>query len=134
MRRIPMHAAFALVLTLGLAAPAAAAQPTRCAISVAPGIGSTSDSYRITGTGFPPGSWESFTDVHIGIGRAGDGRLMPTMFLTLFPGGGGEFYVDYHFNYEGEEQLPPLEPGLYRVRAEANGHECVAVASFRVTA
>ena len=60
--------------------------------------------------------------------------LMPTMFLLLFPGGGGEFYIDYHAGFEGEESVPPLEPGLYRVRAEANGHECVAVTSFWVRA
>ena len=132
MRRSALLAS--LVLVLGIAAPVAAAQPTRCSISVTPAAGSTADGYRITGTGFPPGSWESFTDVHLAIGRAADGRLMPTMFLVLFPGGGGEFFVDYHLSYEGEDPLPPLEPGLYRVRAEANGHECVAVASFRVAA
>lgn len=131
MRRIALLTAFALVL--GTAAPAAAAQSTRCAISVTPVAGAPTDVYRITGTGFPPGSWESFTDVHLAVGRAGDGRLLPTMFFVLFPGGGGEFYVDYHVSYEGEDPLPPLEPGFYRVRAEANGHECIAVASFWVT-
>lgn len=131
MRRIALITSF--LLLLGLAAPVAAAQPKRCSLSVTPTSGATTDTYRITGTGFPPGSWESFTDVHLAVGRAGDGRLMPTLFLVLFPGGGGQFYVDYHANYEGEDPLPPLEPGLYRVKAQANGHECVAVASFRVT-
>ena len=130
MRRIGLLATF--VLLLGIASPVAAAQPERCAISVAPAAGTTTDSYRITGTGFPPGSWDNLTDVHLTVGRAGDGRLLPTMFLLLFPGGGGAFYVDYHFSYEGGDPLPPLEPGLYRVRAEANGHECVAVTSFWV--
>ena len=132
MRRIALLASF--VLVLGIAATVAAAPPTRCSISVTPTAGTTTDSYRITGTGFPPGSWESLTDVHLAVGRAADGRLMPTMFLSLFPGGGGEFYVDYHAGFEGEESVPPLEPGLYRVRAEANGHECVAVVSFWVRA
>lgn len=35
-------------------------------------------------------------------------------------------------NYEGEDPLPPLEPGRYEVRAEADGHGCVATASFVV--
>ena len=131
MRRIALLAS--IVLALGIAAPVAAAAPTGCSISVTPSIGSTTDTYRITGTGFPAGSWESFTDVHLGIVRAGDGRLMPTMFMVLFPGGGGEFFVDINQSYEGEEPPSTLAPGLYRVRAEANGHDCVAGALFRVT-
>jgi hypothetical protein len=121
-----------VVLVLGIASPVAAARAERCSITVAPAAGTTTDSYRITGTGFPPGSWENLTDVHLAVGRAADGRLLPTMFLLLFPGGEGQFYVDYNFNYEGGDPLPPLQPGLYRVRAEANGHECVAVTSFWV--
>ena len=131
MRRLALI--ISAVLMLGVAAPVAAAQPTRCSISVAPVAGSATDTYRITGTGFPASSWESFTDVHLSVGRARDGRLLPTMFLVLFPGGGGEFYVDYHETFDGGDPIPPLEPGLYRVRAEANGHECVAVATFWVT-
>ena len=131
MRRIALLAS--LVLVLGIAAPVAAAQPTRCSITVTPVAGTTTDTYRITGTGFPAGSWESFTDVHLAVGRARDGRLMPTMFLVLFPGGNGEFYIDYNVRYEGEDPTPPLVPGLYRVRAEANGHECIAVATFWVS-
>lgn len=125
--------AVALILSLGVAGPAAASAPTRCAITVAPASGTPTDNFRITGTGFPPGSFEQFTDVHIGVVRAGDGRLMPTLFLVLAPWGGGSFYVDFHFDYPGEEQLPPLVPGRYRAEARANGHECVALASFTVT-
>ncbi len=131
MRRLVLLAT-ALSLSLGVAGPVAASPPTRCAITVSPTPGTPTDSYRITGTGFPPGSYEQFTDVHMGVVRAGDGRLMPTLFLTLAPEGGGSFYVDYHYDYSGEDQLPPLEPGRYRVEARANGHECVAFASFTV--
>ncbi len=132
MRRLALLAA-SLILALGVAGPVAASAPTRCAITVSPASGTSTDSYRITGTGFPPGSFEQFTDVHIGVVRAGDGRLMPTLFLVLVPWGGGSFYVDYHFDYSGEERLSPLEPGRYRAEARANGHECVAFSSFIVT-
>ena len=129
MRRIAIAAT--AILTLALAGPVMAGPPSRCTISVSPAIGSPTDSYRISGAGFPPGDFGSFTDVHIAVGRTGDGRLQPTLALTLFPGGGGSFFVDYHSDAGGEVPAP-LAPGRYRIRAEANSHGCRAVASFRV--
>ena len=110
------------------AGPASAASPTRCALTVDPFVGATTDTYRIYGTGFPPGSFEQFTDVRIDVRRAGDGRFGSIAFLLLVPQAGGSFYYDFHYAYPGEEPVPPLEPGRYLVRAEANGHECVTVA------
>ena len=133
MRRITlMIATFALLLIA--AGPASAAAPARCSISVNPSVGSTTDSSRLSATGFPPGSWEHLTDVRIDIRRAGDGRFGTTFFVLLVPQAEGSFYVDYNYSYPGEERLPPLEPGRYLVHAEANGHECVTVDSFVVRA
>ena len=131
MRRISLLLA-AIALSLAVAGPVAAAPPSRCTINVDPTIGSTTDSYRINASGFPAGSFDRFTDVHIDVRRAGDGRFGYIAFLVLAPEAGGSFYLDFHYAYEGEEPLPPLEPGRYLVRAEANGHECVATASFVV--
>ena len=133
MRRFALVLA-ALALSLFVAGPASAARTAKCTISVDPAVGSTTDSYRITASGFPPGSFEQLTDVRIDVRRAGDGRFGSIFFLLLFPDAGGSFYLDYHFNYDGEDPLPPLEPGRYLVRAEANGHECVTTASFVVEA
>lgn len=133
MRRIALALA-AMALTLSVAGPVAAAPALRCTISVDPAVGSTTDSYRISASGFPPGSFDRFTDVHIDVRRAGDGRYGYIAFLVLAPEAGGSFYFDFHYAFEGEEPLPPLEPGRYLVRAEANGHECVTTASFVVEA
>ena len=133
MRRIALVLA-ALALSLSVAGPAAAAQTAKCTIRVDPAVGSTTDSYRISASGFPPGSFEQFTDVRIDVRRAGDGRFGSIFFLVLAPQDAGSFYLDYHFNYEGEDPLPPLAPGRYIVRAEANGHDCVTTASFVVEA
>ena len=131
MRRIALVFA-ALALSLPIGGPATAAQTARCAISVDPSVGSTTDSFRINASGFPPGSFERFTDVRIDVRRAGDGRYGTIFFLVLAPQAGGSFYVDFHYAFPEEEPLPPLTPGRYLVRAEANGHECVTVASFVV--
>ena len=133
MRRITLMIA-TLALLVITAGPAAAAAPARCAISVDSSVGSTTDSYRISASGFPPGSWEHLTDVRIDIRRAGDGRFGTTFFVLLVPQAEGSFFVDYNYSYPGEEPLPPLEPGRYIVHAEANGHECVTVDSFVVRA
>lgn len=133
MRRIAL-ALVAVALSLSIAGPTSAAQTAKCTTSVDPAVGSTTDSYRITASGFPPGSFERFTDVRIDVRRAGDGRFGSIFFLVLFPDAGGSFYLDFHSNYVGEDPLPPLEPGRYLVRAEANGHECVTFTSFVVQA
>lgn len=121
------------ILALVLAGPVSAVAPGRCSISVAPTVGTTTDSYRVTATGFPPGSHEEFTDVRIDVRRAGGGRFGSVAFLTLAPEAGGSFYYDFHYSFPGEDPLPPLESGRYRVRAEANGNECVAIAAFIVS-
>ena len=124
----------ALALSLALARPAAAAPTSRCTINVDPAVGSTTDIYRISASGFPPGSFEQFTDVRIDVRRAGDGRFGSIFFLALAPQAGGSFYFDFHHNYDGDDALPPLDPGRYLVRAEANGHDCITTASFVVKA
>jgi len=131
MRRFALVLA-AVALSLTVAGPAAAAPVTRCTISVDPTVGSPTSTYRISASGFPAGSFEHFTDVRLDVRRAGDGRSGSVFFLLLFPEAGGSFFLDYHFNYEGQDPLPPLEPGRYLVRAEADGHGCVATASFVV--
>ena len=133
MRRTPAVLA-ALALSLVLAGPVAARPNSRCTIDVDPAVGSTTDSYRISASGFPPGTFQQFTDVRIDVRRAGDGRFGSIFFLALAPQAGGSFYLDFHFNYEGGDPLPALQPGRYLVRAEANGHDCVTTASFVVNA
>ncbi len=129
MRRFTLFIA-AIALSLAGAAPVAAAPRTRCSITVDPAVGSTTDVYRISGAGFPPGTFEHFTDVRIDVRRAGDGRFGSVAFLLLAPQAGGSFYYDFHDDPPEEDPLPSLEPGRYLVRAEANGHECVTTASF----
>lgn len=125
-----------IVLSVVTISPAAAASPSQCSLAIVPGAGSSTDVYRIYGTGFPPGSFEQFTDVRIDVRRAGDGRFGTTFFLTLFPLAGGAFYVDFHESFP-EWQPDPLALGRYLVHAEAgrpsgHGNACAAEASFVV--
>jgi hypothetical protein len=112
-----MRRLFVLVALLSLLiipAPVAGAS-NRCSIDVTPEVGTSTTTYRITGTDFPvlpPGrSLEVRIDIRLLGTRSGS-----ILLLFLIPGV-TEFYVDLNQAPEGEPG-ETLEPGRYLVRAE----------------
>lgn len=119
-----------LVMALSLsAAPVAAdhggTSTGRCSIGVDEHVGGPTSGFVMRGQGWPAGAIDKLTIVEIHIRQVGtdSGSLA---WLWLVPG--GTWFI-YDFNTPidpNEPALDPLVPGLYRVRAQAEGHACVA--------
>lgn len=101
-----------------------------CSIAVADHLGGPTSAFRIRGEGWPAGTMERLTIVEIHIRHVGtdSGSIA---WLWLVPGGTW-FYYDYNAPIEPGAPDTVLSPGLYRVRAQAEGHRCVARDSFIV--
>ena len=111
-----------------LAAPAAASDggrsTGRCSIAVDDHVGGPTTPFRMRGEGWPAGTMRRLTVVEIRVRHVGtDSGSMA--WLWLVPGGTW-FIYDHNERIENEPVLGPLAPGVYRVRAQAEGHACVA--------
>jgi hypothetical protein len=127
-RVFPILASVALAVFV-LVAPAAASDggrsTGRCSIAVDDHVGGPTSPFRMRGEGWPAGTMERLTvvEIHVRHVSTGSGSIA---WLWLVPGGTW-FIYDHNPEVEPNETvLGPQAPGLYRVRAQAEGYRCVA--------
>lgn len=123
-----------LSLLLGsVAVPATAAAAERCVLTVDPAVVSPDGFVELSVRGLPLAPGGGSVEVGIVVQRLGTHE--GTAYFTFVWPGTTEISLRHHFDYSGENPLPPMEPGRYLVRVTTPHLHggCSATGLFRVT-